>query len=189
MAKKAAKKKGVGRRGIQALPENYDGSIPLPEIRQETFCQLYASNTTHFFFGHGQNSYAGAYGQQKRIDELEEKIIGARFTTGRGKKWKLSEVDTIRREIKRIKATCQSSASDLLLFPKISARVNYLFDSIAADFADIELAYVIRQRRDLASKVAAITHYDKKRGKIEDKLKLTVLEPITKINYVSPEAK
>lgn len=167
----------------------YDGSTPLPNVREELFCELYTSNTTPSFFGHGQNCYIFAYGYQEKLDKLETEVIGADSRRGRGvKRKKLTELDTKEREIKRIKGLCRTQGSFLLTKPHILARTNHLMDQLINDkIVDRELAFVIQQRYDLSSKTSAIQHFDKKRGRLIEKSEsLIKFEPVTAIEFVVP---
>lgn len=175
----------------KALPGlEYDGSTILPDVKQELFCELYASNSTPRFFGHGQNCYTFAYGYQERLDELYAESVGADTRKGRGaKRKKLSALDAIQRETRKIEANCRTSAARLLTYVNISARCNYLMDKLIEDkVVDRELAFVIQQRHDLSSKTQAIVHYDKKKGRIIEKQEsLIKFEPITGIEFVMPD--
>lgn len=168
----------------------YDGSTRLPDLKQELFCELYTSNSTPRFFGHGQNCYTFAYGFQDRLDDLAQKIIGADTRRGRGKNRKiLTPADVIEREIKKIEATCRTSGARLLTYANISARCNYLMDKLIEDrIVDRELAFVIQQRGDLSSKTQAIVHYDKKKGRLVERQESIIkFDPITAIEFVMPE--
>lgn len=168
----------------------YDGSTRLPDLKQELFCELYTSNSTPRFFGHGQNCYTFAYGFQERIDELQVEVIGADTRRGRGKSRKtLTAYDKIEREIKKLETTCRTSAARLLTYGNISARCNYLMDKLIEDkIVDRELAFVIQQRHDLPSKTSAIVHYDKKKGRLVERQESIIkFDPITAIEFVLPE--
>lgn len=167
----------------------YDGSTPLPNNKQELFCVLYASNTTPRFFGNGKNAYAFAYGYQEELDALMVSSIGADTRTGRGKKRHLSELTKAQRSLQKINSSCQASASRLLLDANVLTRCNYLMDQLASDqIVDRELVFVIQQRGDLSSKVQAITHYDKKKGRlVERREDIIKFDPITAIEFVMPE--
>lgn len=166
----------------------YDGSMPLPDVKHELFCELYTSNTTPRFFGNGEKCYAFAYGYQEKIDELGVKMIGATVNTGRGKKKKLSQHSTLDRELQKMQNTCRACASRLLTGANIIARCNYLMDQLINDkIVDRELAFVIQQRYDLSSKTSAIQHFDKKRGRLIEKSEsLIKFEPVTAIEFVVP---
>lgn len=169
----------------------YDGSTPLPDVKHELFCALYTSNSTPRFFGHGQNCYAFAFGYMQRLDELEIKLIGADTRTGRGKKRHLSVSSTLYREKLKVESTCRTNGARLLTNANILTRCNFLMDKLIDDkIVDRELAFVIQQRYDLSSKTQAITHFDKKRGRlIERQESLIKFEPITSIEFVMPVTK
>lgn len=183
----------VPRKMVKKQPNlqgfEYDGSTPLPNNKQELFCVLYASNTTPRFFGNGKNAYAFAYGYQEKMDALAVEMIGADTRTGRGATKKISKLSQAVRSLEKIKASCQACASRLLLDANVLTRCNYLMDQLAEDkIVDRELVFVIQQRGDLSSKVQAITHYDKKKGRlVERREDLIKFEPITSIEFVMPE--
>lgn len=167
----------------------YDGSTPLTDSKQEFFCVLYTSNTTPRFFGHGQNSYAFAYGHQDRIDKLQVELPITSTTKGRGKKAKAySAYNKALSDIKRIEATCRSNSYRLLIKDDIKARCNFLMDELAAyTIIDRELLYVIEQRHDLQSKVQAIKHHDQRESRIREKIDIKHdFKPIDGIEYVIP---
>lgn len=169
----------------------YDGSTPLPNNKQELFCQLYASNSTPAFFGNGLRCYMFSYGYQERHNKLQEDLIGARTTTGRGKNRKMSDYDTIKRKMFNIEGTCKVEASRLLTYPHVLARGNHLMDILIEDkIVDRELAFVIQQRGDLSSKTQAIVHYDKKKGRLVEKQEqLHKFEPVTAVTFIFPDGK
>ncbi len=64
---------------------------------------------------------------------------------------------------------CASGASRLLKSPKISSRVNEILKLVMNDaIVDNELGYVIAQKSDLNSKVAAIREYNKLKKRVSD---------------------
>lgn len=162
---------------------DYDGKTPLPDPKQELFCVLYTSNTTPRFFGHGQFSYAFAYDYQKKIDEIDALLVGS--AKARGKKTK----PMLEMEKKKILNVCGSSATRLLINVRISARCNFLMDSLFTDeIMDRELVYVLQQRRDLPSKMVAWTSAAKLKQRIRDKVDIKhEFAPIEGFNYVKPE--
>lgn len=166
----------------------YDGSTALPNVRQELFCKLYASNTTPRFFGNGKQCYIFAYGHQERYDKLKAAAIGADTRTGRGQKRHVSAASKISREMESIDGSCRTEAARILTYPDVLARCNFLMDELCADkIVDRELVYVIQQRHELSSKVQAIIHYDKKKGRIIEKQEsLIKFDPITSIEFVMP---
>lgn len=74
----------------------------------------------------------------------------------------------------------QSSASDLLSNPMIFNRINELleeggFNNVAVDK---QISFLIHQQADLSVKIAAIREYNKLKSRIENKIELTLPEPI-----------
>lgn len=161
----------------------YDGKTSLRDPEQELFCVLWTSNQTPRYFGHGQHSYAFAYGHQKRIDEIVALIKGP------AKDRKKKSIKELEAEIKRIEATCRSCSTKLLIKADIKARCNFLMDQLAAHvIVDRELLYVIEQRHDLPSKVQAIRHHDQREARVREKVDVKhEFEPIKGFTYVTPE--
>lgn len=177
------------RVGRKPSDENYDGKTPLPDVKQELFCELYTASFTTFY-GHGQNSYAFAYGFQNRIDDLSIKKIGASSNLGRGKNKKaISEHDAILRNIKGMEMTCRCNATRLLTKAHILARINFRLDDAAEDkIMDREAMRVVQQMFNLDAKMRAIERFDKIRGRIKDKIEIKHnFEPIEGFNYVKPQ--
>lgn len=166
-------------------PETYTGKTPLPDPKQEFFCELFTTNTLPTFWGNGGASYEFAYGHTDRIVELERQIKG----TKKDRKGK-TKVDC-EREIVKIKNTCRSAASHLLTNYNIKLRNGYLLDQLAShSIVDRELLYLIQQRADNGVKMAAIAHHDKRTQRIREKVDLThEFKPIEGFNYVVPEPK
>lgn len=154
----------------------YNGSTMLPDVKQELFCQLYTSNSTPRFFGHGKNSYAFAYGYIDRLNELERLLIGA------------DTHHVLQREKIGIEGTCKTNGARLLTNANILARCNHLMDKLIEDrVVDRELAFIIQQRHDLSSKTQAIVHYDKKKGRLVEKQEsLIKFDPITAVEFILP---
>ncbi len=166
----------------------YDGSTPLPDVKQELFCELYTSNSTPKFFGHGQNCYAFAYGYWDKLDKLEADMVTADTRTGRGKKKKTSEFSKLQKQKIQMEGVCRTNGARLLTKAHIITRSNFLMDVLINDkIVDRELAFVIQQRYDLSSKTSAIQHFDKKRGRLIEKSEsLIKFEPVTSIEFVVP---
>lgn len=188
MARRSNKVKARPQPTLEGMA--YEGATPLPNVKHELFCKLYASNTTPSFFGNGKRCYIFAFGRQQEYDDLQADLIGADTRTGRGKKKKLNEHDRVKRKIESLERSCASQASTLLTNPNILARCTRLMDELIEDkVVDRELAFVIQQRDDLSIKVQAIIHYDKKRGRLQEKQETTIkFEPITGVEFVMPDA-
>lgn len=169
----------------RATPNEYDGSTPLAEPKQEFFCELFTTNTLPAFWGNGGYAYEFAYGHTERITKLEAGINGTKKMR-EGK----TKVDC-EREITQIHATCRSAASRLLTNYNIKLRVGHLLDSLALHtIVDRELIYLIQQREDNAVKMSAIAHHDKRTQRIRERVDIKhKFEPIEGFTYVMPEKK
>lgn len=173
------------------LPADYDGSTPLPDPKHEFFCELYTASLTTFY-GHGQNSYAFAFGHSKIIDQLRVQLVGATDTVGRGKEKKaISEYNYIRRKILSKENTCKSCATELLTRPYIRARIDWSLDQAADDkIMDKEAMRVVQQMHNLDAKMRAIERFDKIRGRIREKIDIKhEFDPINVITIATPAAK
>lgn len=159
--------------------KEYDGSIPLTDSKMELFCELFSTNTLPAFWSNGQNSYSFAYNHYKKIDELNEAIVGpAKARTG---KWKT--VPACDKEIKRIENVCRSAAARLLTRDEIKKRCGYLLDRLAAHIiVDRELLWTIQQRKHVDAKVAAIKHHDQRELRIRERIDIKqIFEPVNTI--------
>lgn len=144
------------------------GSIQLKNPKHELFCYLYAGHHNRNLFGNGTRCYEVAYGYDKRELELMDEIEEIREAHEKG-----YTVEITKREqaVERLLKVCQVESSTLLSKPIIRERCSFLTSKLFSDnYADEELAYTIGQRFDLASKVAAIKEYNRKRegGKAGD---------------------
>lgn len=71
--------------------------------------------------------------------------------------------------------SCMVSASRLLRSVKISQRINELLKIYLDDnLVDTELAYVVSQKADLSSKVAAIREYNRLRRRVDESPKVVI---------------
>lgn len=162
--------------------EEYDGKTPLDHPEQELFCILYTTNTLPVFWGNGQNSYAFAYGYDKKIDDIKALLNGpAKNRKGKSKIF-LSD------QIQKHHNTCRVSAVRLLTNVNAKRRCGYLLDQLGTNLiVDRELVYVMQQREDLDVKMRAIEHHDKREQRIREKVDIKhAFEPIEGINYVVP---
>jgi len=145
------------------------GEAVLKNPKHELFCWVYAGYHNARLFGNGTQSYMQAYGYNSEIDKINEKIEIIRAK--KGKKDAVTGEDVgitvLEAKIKSIKHVAQTLAYDLMTKKPIRQRIDYLLSSyITHDHGDRELQFVILQRNDLASKVAAIREYNrlKERG-------------------------
>lgn len=184
MKKKSAKKRS--KKTKAATPDV--GSIPLTNPRHELFCKLYAGHEGMNFFGNGTRCYMLAFGYNEDVVKLREQANAIAEKRERGF---TTKVQMIILRVKAKEKIAAVEASGLLAKPNISERVDFLMDNISnnENFADRELAFVMGQRHDLASKVSAIRHFDDKKGRIVKRLDVTSDgEPIKSIEIVSPPA-
>lgn len=165
----------------------YEGKTPLPDSKQELFCELFTTNTLPIFWSHGQNSYSFAYNHYKRIEELQSLEIGP----ASARKGKFKTVVACRAEIKRIENVCKSCATKLLTRADIKARCGFLLDTLASHIiVDRELLWTIQQRKHPDAKVAAIKHHDQRTQRIRDRIEIKhEFEPIKVITIKEPNRK
>ncbi len=142
------------------------GEKPIAKNKtQEFFCQLYAGVATKNFFGNATQSYLQAYGGQKEINDIEERLL----TMDQEKD--LGEIMKLQGRIETIKHSARSAAALLLTNISISARCDYLVNRfLDPEMADREMGYVIGQREELHAKVAAYNAVAKVKNRISNKL-------------------
>lgn len=140
------------------------GEAKIKNEKQELFCIIYAGVASGYYFGNATRCYMHAYGFEERMAELDEEIDET-FESG--------DVDTknerrrLKSEKKSIERTCQANGARLLSNAIVSRRVAFLLDRyLSDDYADREMAYVIGQRDDLMSKVAAYREVAKVKERI-----------------------
>lgn len=165
MAKKKVKKE-------KEASAAYDGSKPLKDKQQETFCALY-STAGHYFFGNATYSYAEAYGKMERLNEIDEQLEkadnthqldedGDRIDDGP------TEYQELKSERKSIMAVCGSNGWRLLKNADIRLRAEYYLRMyLSENSVDAARAFIINQREDLRAAQAAIGDYDKVLGRIK----------------------
>lgn len=135
------------------------GSSELKNPKWELFCWLYAGYHNANLFGNGTQCYMQAYGLNARIDALELRKADVIEEHEEGYTTVVAQIDA---EMRGIKNGARTGGSDNLAKPNIRARIDYLVDSyITNDHSDRELQYVIMQRKDLNSKVAAIREFNR----------------------------
>lgn len=128
---------------------------------QELFCRYYTQNS--HTFNNATESYAAAYDIE--LDGL---------STQNKKDEKTGKEIPNSSPYYQKYMSCAVSASRLLKKDKINRRCDELLHELATDVVvDGELAWVIRQRKKLDSKVAAIREFNKLKGRIVEKQDLT----------------
>lgn len=140
------------------------GEAELKNPKHELFCTLYAGLASKRYFGNATQCYLHVYGGEERLAELDNEIDDT---------WDSGDPETtnLRRHLKTEKRSIENSAaassSRLLMDVKISLRCDWLLDQFLTDAkADREMAYVITQREDLMSKVAAYREVAKVKERI-----------------------
>lgn len=139
---------------------------PLPDPQQEFFCQLYAGVASKNYFGNATASYLHAYGGEAETYDIMQKLaVLTRLVKDREERGRLE----MRK--KQIYASANASGTRLLVNVNVKARCDYLLDQCLNDEEmDREMAYVLRQRKDLNSKVQAYGQVVKVKNRITEKL-------------------
>lgn len=139
------------------VPPLKDSSL---NIRQETFCQLYAGFGEKSCLNNGTLSYIQAYSIETATSRMLRKWKGKKYPAY----W----------DYEMGYKSARVSAHDLLTKPNIRARIYQLFKLLfSADVVDSELLSVILQDGDAQAKVAAIREFNNLKGRITKKLKLS----------------
>lgn len=125
---------------------------------QELFCSLYTGHHNRDLFGNATRSYLEAFGYNKRIEDIEKQIEDLESAKPSGY---TIQVKSFEKQAKRVEKSARSLGSLLLTKMGIRGRIDTLMDAMISDeFNDREMQYVITQRYDLASKVAAMREYN-----------------------------
>lgn len=133
---------------------------------RELFCILYTGHHNRDLFGNATRCYLEAFGHNERIESLKNEIVQVRKIKDRGYTTVIADLEA---DIKSIEASGRSASARLLATASIRAHVDELMDSMISDeFNDREMQYVITQRHDLASKVAAMREYNALKKRIKD---------------------
>lgn len=132
-------------------------------VREELFCRYITGNDETF--DNATRAYAEAY--QYELDTLSrEAVYSDPDEDGNKELIEQSEYD-------RAYNVCSVEGHRLLRRPKIKNRITELLNEMLKDkFVDAELARVIKQDRELPSKIAAIREYNKLRARISDSVTL-----------------
>lgn len=133
-------------------------------LREELFCRLYTQNRS--LFGNGTQCYAQAYGYE--LEKLSKESI-----TGDPNEFGVTSIVALSPYEKACN-TCAVMANTLLRKTKIDDRISQLLrEMMTEESADTEMSYVMHQRIDLAAKNAAMREFNKLKGRITDKFKVT----------------
>jgi len=117
----------------------------------EAFCRFYAGDSS--VFNNATMAYAFAFNKEiPEKDGTEEKAL----------------------ERKKILAICATQASMLLRNPNIQRRCQEVLSALCNDhFVDREMTYTIAQRKDLGSKMRAVSEYNKLKKRVSEKVEHT----------------
>lgn len=133
---------------------------------QELFCVLYTGHHNRELFGNATRCYMEAYGRNLEIQELRNEIENLTLERERGY---TTEVKTLEAKVKSIEQSSRNAGNRLCTNPNIRARIDKFMDSMISDeFNDREMQFVISQRYDLASKVAAMREYNALKKRIKE---------------------
>lgn len=155
------------------------GAIPLKNKNHELFCHLYSGNKFGKIFGNATLSYMNSFGFAIEVEKNLEKIMvlderkGAAWKAGEKEKHKalVGEIDTLGKRNSSLRKTAAANGDKLLRNTEILRRIDYLFDVyLNPDVMDREMSYVMAQRDDLISKVAAYREVAKVRGRVSNKI-------------------
>lgn len=136
--------------------------------KQEKFCRLYACNTK--LFGNATMCYATAYGY-----DLESLSREAVYEDQKDEKGIFNKVKIQESPYDRAHQICRSSGFNLLTNSYINDRVNELLrNSLTDEEVDTEIAWVVKQREELGSKMSGIKEYNKLKARIKDKKELEI---------------
>lgn len=144
------------------------GSEKLSNPKWELFAYLYSGHHNARLFGNGTQCYSLAYGYDEKIEKIQAEIEDLQSKAAAGYSVKVKALEAA---VRRIRTLCSVEGSRLLVKPSVTERCDYLLSTyISNDFADRELAYVIAQRVDLPSKVAAIKEQNRVKSRVAQKL-------------------
>lgn len=134
--------------------------------KRELFCRYYTQNSE--LFGNATLSYAAAF--DYKLDELSrEPVYDDPDDHVNRKVIDDSEYD-------KAYHVCSVQSSKLLRNADIQRRVRELLNELLKDdVVDSELAKLIQQDHDLPTKIRSIAEYNKLRGRITDKTKMTIV--------------
>ena len=161
MKKTATKKKTETTKKVKgkksgAVKVVYNPDLKL-SINEEIFCQYYVLNQETR--SNGYQSYLIAYGREEDVENAtnEDAVYAEREDGSRGELLQSGAHD-------RLVNTLTKEASRLVRKPHVQSRIYELLNSLLRDeIVDAELAKVMRQDRELPSKVRAIEEYNKLR--------------------------
>lgn len=125
---------------------------------QELFCVLYTGHHNRDLFSNATRCYMEAYGHNARVDSIRKKMVEIQNNKDPGYTIQLK---TLEAEIKSIEGSAKTAGNRLLTLVHIRGRIDSLMDKMISDeFNDREMQWVITQRFDLPSKVAAMREYN-----------------------------
>ena len=131
---------------------------------QEAFCRYFIGVD----FNNGTRAYARAYGYENELSEYDD--LNELSETKRRELGKQERFEELQLKYNNWRA----AAPRLLTLVSVERRVNeLLLETFDENKVDAEHAWVIKQKRDLPSKIAAIREFNKLKGRITDKVKVT----------------
>lgn len=132
--------------------------------QQIMFCTLYVKNSD--LFGNATMCYADAYGYN--LESLSQEAIYS-DPDEFGKKEKLEDSPYT-----KAYNVCSVSGNQLLRIPKIDDYIKVLLNELMTnENADAELAWVMKQRRDLGPKIQALREFNKLKNRIVTQFEVT----------------
>lgn len=128
----------------------------------ELFCRYFVGVD----FNNATRAYARAYGfPMEEWDKLEDMGELRRIKLAEQERWY---------ELKSRYVSCRTLGTGLLANVSTERRVNeLLLEKFNEQDVDAEHAFVINQKKDLPSKIAAIREFNKLKGRITDKVKVS----------------
>jgi len=137
--------------------------------KRELFCRCYTQNSE--LFGNATLSYAEAF--DYKLDELSHDAVYVdELDPDTGEMIKRLVEDSPHDKAYHV---CSVQSSKLLRNAEIQKRIRQLLNELLKDdVVDSELAKLIQQDRDLPTKIRSIGEYNKLRGRITDKSKITI---------------
>jgi len=140
-------------------------------------------------FGNAKRSYMRAYGFWEKLIKIDDKIgeipLDDRYIyvtveddgdgPPRTEKQESPEYKKLQEERYRIDRVCEVQGSRLLNTKEVFEAAQDEFKRVhdTASVVDTELGFLIRQRENLPSKMAAIKEYNKKEGRVKERLDIT----------------
>lgn len=140
------------------------GEAELKNAKHELFCMLYAGMASKKYFGNATQCYLHVYGGEEELLTIQDEIDE---TFESGDPETINERRRLKSRKKQVEHSANVSGTRLLVNASVRKRAEWLLDQALSDSeSDREMAYVIRQRDDLMSKVAAYREVAKVKERI-----------------------